>query len=222
MLELTLLNAILNSRDASSLVRFGLMDETQWLTHKSVYKYAVKHLEEFGELPSINSVIENTDNFEVTDPGESIETLAKKLVERNVKNAQKQFFVETAQQFGELSASEIIEKMEAKTQEFRNQSMSQGKNGVDWSNSGAERLAEFERRKKHDFSRRIPFFFQELTEALGEMSGGFYLAYLPDVSLSLDGVVLKPNKGVYDIKPGLVKIKYNGQVYTIVMTRAGT
>ncbi|SPF53287.1 hypothetical protein SBF1_6510002 [Candidatus Desulfosporosinus infrequens] len=46
--------------------------------------------------------------------------------------------------------------------------------------------------------------------------------YLPDVSLSQDGVVLKPNKGVYDIKPGLVKIKYNGQVYTIVIIRAGT
>ncbi len=176
MLELQLLNTIINNRDASSLVRFGLMDESQWLTRKNVYKYAVKHLEEFGELPSIGSVIENTDNFEVAESSESVETLAKKLIERNVKNAQKQFFVETAQQFGELSANEIIEKMEMKTQEFRNQSMSQGKNGVDWANSGAERLAEFERRKKHDFSRRIPFFFPELTEALGEMTGGYYLS----------------------------------------------
>ena len=176
MLELQLLNTILNSRDASSLVRFGINDESQWLTHQNVYKYAMRHLEEFGELPSVNSVIENTDNFEVTDPGESVETLAKKLVERNVKNAQKSFFVQTAQQFGELSAVEIIEKMEEKVQEFRNQSMSQGKNGIDWSNSGAERLAEFERRKKHDFSRRIPFFFKELTDSLGEMNGGYYLA----------------------------------------------
>jgi hypothetical protein len=173
MLELQLLNTIISSRDASALVRFGLNDESQWLTHKEVYKYAIDHLEEFGELPSINSVIQSTDNFEVVDPGESVETLSKKLIERNVKNAQKQFIMQTAQQFGELSAAEIIEKMEQKVQEFRNQSMSQGKNGIDWSNSGAERLAEFERRKKHDFSRRIPFFFQELTEALGEMSGGY-------------------------------------------------
>lgn len=176
MLELQLLNAILNNRDASALIRFGLMDENQWLTHKSVYKYAMKHLEEFGELPSINSVIENTDNFEVVDLGESVETLSKKLIERNVKNAQKQFFVETAQQFGEMSAVDIIEAMESKVQEFRNQSMSRGQNGIDWSNSGAERFAEFERRKKHDFSRRIPFFFPELTEVLGEMNGGYYLA----------------------------------------------
>lgn len=30
-------------------------------------------------------------------------------------------------------------------------------------------------RKKKDFSRRIPFLFDELTEIIGEMNGGFYL-----------------------------------------------
>ena len=43
--------------------------------------------------------------------------------------------------------------------------------------------------------------------------------YLPDVALSLDGVVLKPSNGVYSIKPGLVSIKYNGQVYTIMVIK---
>ena len=33
--------------------------------------------------------------------------------------------------------------------------------------------------------------------------------YLPDVALSLDGVVLKPIKVCTLIKPGLVNIKYN-------------
>ena len=46
--------------------------------------------------------------------------------------------------------------------------------------------------------------------------------YLPDVSLSVDGVVLKSDKGMYIITPGLVNIKYKGQVYTIVMIWAGT
>jgi hypothetical protein len=45
--------------------------------------------------------------------------------------------------------------------------------------------------------------------------------YLPDVALSLDGIVLKPSKGMYSINPGLVNIKYNGQVYTIIMIWAG-
>lgn len=46
--------------------------------------------------------------------------------------------------------------------------------------------------------------------------------YLPEVGLSVDGVVMKPIKGMYSIKPGLVNIKYNGQVYTIVMIWTGT
>lgn len=46
--------------------------------------------------------------------------------------------------------------------------------------------------------------------------------YLPDVALSLNGSVLKPDNDMYKIKPGLVKIKYNGQVYTIIAIRAGT
>lgn len=43
--------------------------------------------------------------------------------------------------------------------------------------------------------------------------------YLPDVNLSLDNQMLKPVNGVYTLKPGLVRVKYNGQVYTIVLTR---
>ncbi len=43
--------------------------------------------------------------------------------------------------------------------------------------------------------------------------------YLPDVALSQDGEVLKPKSGVYTIKPGLVKINYSGQVYTIIVLR---
>ena len=43
--------------------------------------------------------------------------------------------------------------------------------------------------------------------------------YLPDVALSLDGNVLKPSNGVYTLKPGLVKIKYCEQVYTIIVLK---
>ena len=45
--------------------------------------------------------------------------------------------------------------------------------------------------------------------------------YLSDVAVSLDGIVLKSNGGAYTIEPGLVKIKYNAQVYTIVIIKAG-
>ncbi|MDA8440767.1 MAG: AAA family ATPase [Peptococcaceae bacterium] len=137
-----------------------------------------KHLEEYGELPSISTVIQNTDNFEATDSPESVETLAKKLTDRNLKNAAKDFFVKTANAFGDLSGIDILEQMEHKVEEFRKLSSKKGKDGVDWSVSGTERQAEYEQRKAKDFSRRIPFFFNELTDALGEMNGGYYLTIM--------------------------------------------
>ena len=43
---------------------------------------------------------------------------------------------------------------------------------------------------------------------------------LPDVVLSLNGTLLRPDNGIYTIKPGLVKIKSGEQVYTIITIRA--
>lgn len=51
------------------------------------------------------------------------------------------------------------------------------------------------------------------------VEGDYLELYLPDVALSQDGEVLKPNHGMYTLKPGLVKVKYNEQVYTIVLIR---
>jgi hypothetical protein len=44
--------------------------------------------------------------------------------------------------------------------------------------------------------------------------------YLLDVHLSLNSVLLKPENGMYTLGPGMVKIKYNDRVYTIVMIRS--
>ncbi|KLU65728.1 hypothetical protein DEAC_c23580 [Desulfosporosinus acididurans] len=45
---------------------------------------------------------------------------------------------------------------------------------------------------------------------------------LPDVSLSLNGELLKPANGIYHLKPGLVKINYGGQVYTIMLVKTSS
>lgn len=174
MIEQALLNAIIASRDTTALVRNGLMDAKQWLTHKDAYLYLSKHLKEYGELPSIASMCQNVDNFEPSDSVESPDTLAKKMIERNLKNIQKEFFLNVAQKFGDLDAYDILRKMEEKVEELQKLSMLRGNNGIDWASSGEERFAEYEGRKLRDFNRRIPFLFPQLTELLGEMHGGFY------------------------------------------------
>lgn len=178
MLELQLLNSILVSRDATALVRNGLMDRNQWLTHQEAYLFIVKHLKDYGELPSISTAIQSIDNFESVDTTESPDTLCKKMIERNLKNKQKQFLVDIAKRFGELDAYDILAAMEEKVSAFQKISIQHGSNGIDWATSGSERAKEYENRKKKDFSRRVPFLFHELTKILGEMNGGFYLTIM--------------------------------------------
>lgn len=177
-IELELLNAVIDSRDASALVRHGLMDSNQWITHKEEFEYVKKHVEQFGELPSVTSVIQNTDNFEAVDTAESVDTLCKKLNERNLKNAEKEFIQKLALEFGELDGYDVLTEMEKATESFRKLSQRRGNEGIDWSTSGADRQAEYERRKSREFSRRIPFMFDELTDALGELTAGMYVAIM--------------------------------------------
>lgn len=178
MLEAQLLNAIITSRDDTALVRNGLIDKKQWLTHQEPFLYITNHLKEYGELPSVSSVISNTDNFEIEETSESVETLCKKLIERNLKNAQKEFLQDAAKKFGELSAYELLLKMEEKVQELQKLSAKRVDNGLDWTSSGVERANEYNERKKKDFSRRVPFLFEELTDILGEMHGGYYVSIM--------------------------------------------
>jgi hypothetical protein len=49
------------------------------------------------------------------------------------------------------------------------------------------------------------------------MEGDSLELYLPDVVLSLNGEILKPENGLYTLRPGLVKIKYGEQIYTIIL-----
>lgn len=178
MIEVQLLNSVLASRDASALARNGLMEKKQWLTHPEAFAFITKHLKEYGELPSVATVIQNVDNFEVSEGGESVETLCKKLVERNLKNAQKEFLQDVAKKFGDMDAYDVLTKIEEKVSEFQVMSTRRGNNGLDWATSGNERAKEYQERKRKDFSRRVPFMFPELTEALGEMDAGAYLTIM--------------------------------------------
>lgn len=178
MIELMLLSAILASRDASALSRLGLNDAMKWYTHKDAYLYIQKHLDEFGELPSLTSVLENVDNFEVVEVVESIDTLASKLHERNLKVAERRFMEETAKAWDSLSAYDIVEKFEKAVEEFKAVSGYRGREGVDWTQSASSRLKEYERRKTHVFSRQCPWLFEEMNAALGKINVGAYITFM--------------------------------------------
>lgn len=191
MIELQMLNAVLANRDPSVLVRNGLMDKSMWATHPDAFKFIEKHLEQYGELPSINNVIMAVDNFEMTEVTESCETLAKKMVERNIKNSERQFLQDIAKKWGELDAYDVMDEMSAKLEQLRSLSNHRGNNGIDWATSGEERRHEYEQRKKKGTSNRLPFMFDELTTELGPILPGMYLAVMAFTSRGKTWIALK-------------------------------
>lgn len=172
MLENLLLNAVIAKRDFSALVRHGLADARHFHEQKCAFQYIKKHMQEFGELPSVESVVMNCPEFEPCEVVENIDTLCFKLIERNLKLEEKELIQDVAKKFGEMDGYKILNHMRDKIEELQERSLSRGKNGVNWSTNGADRLAEYEARKAKDFTTKIPFFFDEITEATGGAERG--------------------------------------------------
>lgn len=165
MIELALLNAIIAKKDFSALVRHGIANASHFREQSCAFNYIRKHMKEFGEMPSVESVVANCKDFEIVDVAESIDTLALKLIEKNLKLEEKQLLTDLAKGFGEMDANQVLDELRTRVNELSEKSMRKGRNGVDWSMNGAERLKEYESRKDKDFTKKIPSFFEEFTKA---------------------------------------------------------
>jgi replicative DNA helicase len=167
MLEIQLLNAVIAKRDFSALVKHNLANENMYHEQACAYRFIKKHLGEFGELPSVESVITNCPDFEYVDVVESIDTLAMKIIERNLKMEEKQLLQELAAGFGNMDAYKILERLTAKVEDLQQKAAARGKNGSNWAQNGEERFENYEARKKKDFSKKLPCMFDEFTDAVG-------------------------------------------------------
>jgi replicative DNA helicase len=172
MIELLLLNAIIATRDFSALVRHGLSGKYHFHEHRDAYEFIHDHLKKYGEVPSLESVIEECETFEAMEVTESVDTLCLKLAERNLKIEQKDTLQKLAAAYGEKDAYEILDEFKKATERLEKKASAQTKSGSNWTTNGADREAEFERRKSKDFSTKIPFFFSEFTEATGGAERG--------------------------------------------------
>lgn len=172
MIELLLLNSVIASRDFSALVRHGMNGPYHFQEQRDAYEFIHDHLQKYGEVPSLESVIEACDNFDAMDVTESIDTLCLKLAERNLKIEQKETLKKIAAMFGTADGYEIQDEFKRQMERLERKASSRSKNGSNWSTNGSDREAEYERRKSKDFSAKIPFFFDEFTESTGGAERG--------------------------------------------------
>jgi replicative DNA helicase len=167
MIELSLLNGIVAKKDYGVLIRYGIDHEKYFYEQKCAYQYLKKHLKEYGELPSIESMAMNCPEFEVVEVAESLDTLAKKLIERHIKREQKSLLTDIAEHFGSWDAYRILDKLQTKLEEWQGQAYVRTAKGVNWAESGEQRFQEYLNRKRKDFGKKIPLFLDEYSEATG-------------------------------------------------------
>jgi hypothetical protein len=172
MIEALLLNAIISNRDFSALVRHGLNGPYHFEEQREAYEFIHDHLKKYGEIPSLESVVAACDDFESMEVTESVDTLCLKLAERNLKLDQKDTLKKLAALFSEKDGYEIQEEFKRSLEKLERKANSRSRSGVNWSTNGADREAEYNRRKSKDFATKVPFFFNEFTTATGGAERG--------------------------------------------------
>lgn len=167
MIESLILNAVIAKKDYSILVKYNIDSERFFREQSQAFNYIRSHLQEFGEVPSLESVAMKCPQFEVLSVTESLDTLAKKLIEKTLKSEQKELLSNLAKSFGELDAYQIMEQMTRKLEDWQQRAFKRSNQGINWSENGEERFQEYKSRQSKDFGKKIPLPLAELNEASG-------------------------------------------------------
>lgn len=183
MIETLLLNAIISTRDFSALVRHGLNGPYSFHEQRCAYEFIHDHLKRYGEIPSIESVVAACDDFEAMEVTESVDTLCLKLSERNLKLEQKDVLKKLASLFGEKDGYEIQDEFKRSMEKLERKANNRSRSGANWATNGADRGAEYERRKSKDFGTKVPFFFEQFTEWCGGAERGDIITIMASTSM---------------------------------------
>lgn len=177
--ELALLNHVIAKRDLSVLARNGLDDDSAFPEHADALRFIRKHVEQYGETPSLESVIRACPSFEPWDVGESPETLCAKLHERNTKLSIRRVLEEVAGEKGKfvrLDGYELLDFLGERLEQVRQDvSARRGSGATNWSRQTDQRRQEYDRRASGEYGTRIPLFWPKIEDAVGGFYRGDYV-----------------------------------------------
>lgn len=179
MIELALLNAVIAHRDLSALVRHGLLDESHFPEQRDAFNYIRQHVEKYGEVPSVESVVSACPHFEAVEVYESTDTLCAKLHERNLKLAERRLLETAAAKYGEMDGYAVLDYLSDGVERLRQRVQQNNAQSVtNWATDAEKRLQEYERRKQKEFHTAVPLLFDAITEATGRAFRGEYINIL--------------------------------------------
>ncbi len=182
MIELQLLNAIIAKRDSTVLERHRLADPAKWHTQRPAYEYVTQYVSRFGEMPSIETVIAEVAGFDQVEVVESVDVLARRMVDRNSKADVRALLTSVASDFGSSDGHQLVERLRSGVECISVNNGSQLVGGTDWATTGAERYAEHEKRERGEYGTALPLLFPVLTDAVGGTMRGDYVGIMAATS----------------------------------------
>lgn len=173
--ELALLNAVIAKRDLSTIVRQGLADESSWLEQRDAYTFIRRHVEEFGELPDVASVVAKCPAFETWTSDESMETLCAKLHDRNEKVAIRGVLEKAAKMYAEVDGFELGRYLHDNLEKIRDKANARHGGAANLTRNTDERLTEYDKRAAGEYGTAIPLFWDEIDGEVGGFHRGDYV-----------------------------------------------
>ena len=168
---------MVEQRDYGILVRGGVAEARHWRDQPEAYRYVRDHITQYGELPSVESIVGATAVTQhpyepVSESGETVETMIAKLRDRNIKLDIKAILTDWASQYATTTGAQLLHKMRDTTERMFTESVRFGRGGANWATSGAERYQEFVARKSMDYGKLLPVVLPEVTAAIGGAERG--------------------------------------------------
>lgn len=174
-IEKSLLSDVIARRDFNALVRSGLNDESDWHEQRDAFNFVKAHVAQYGEMPSLESVIRACPTFEAWDVVESTETLVAKLHERNVKLAERRILEEAAKMFADHDAYALMRFLETELDQVRQAVNARtGVGSVNLTKNVDARQQAYEERASGEGRGCVPLFWSQIHEAAGLARYGDY------------------------------------------------
>lgn len=167
MISLQILNKILSTQDTSILNRYALTEE-YFPGYEKEYNFIINHVDNYGKVPDKATFIDNFQEFELIDVGESDEYLVDKIREEHL------YFksVEVVQEVADRLKVDADDAVNYLLQQMDTLKPSQMVTGVDIISNAKDRLETYKTKKNEDSPFYIPTGFIELDKLLGGWAKG--------------------------------------------------
>lgn len=167
MVALQIINKVLKSKDPSIIINNDLT-ESHFISCEHYYNYIMNHFRRWGNIPDIETFLDEFEEFQPLDVTESDEYLVDKLQEEFLYSQ----LVPVLQQSANLIQSNSVDAFDFLKSSLTTLTPKSGSYGIDIVSQAHERYDEYLNKQNAEVPWMLPTGFKELDDVIGGFSKG--------------------------------------------------